>query len=88
MEKPRVRALEAKAISVALAAFQAAAPKADLRHYSVLIGRDGKNFDVTFLPDPGPGEELMAGGETKYGAEIHYIISPRSFKIIRTHFAR
>jgi hypothetical protein len=86
--EPRVRALEAKAICPALAAFQAAAPKADLRHYAVLVGKEGRNIDVVFLPDPGPGEEFMVGGATKYGAEVHYIISPRTFKVLRMHYAR
>ena len=48
----------------------------------------GKNFDVVFLPDSGPGEELMVGGATKYGAEFHYIISSRSFRVLNMHFAR
>jgi len=87
-EPAELRALEAKAICVAFAAFQASAPKADLRHFSVLVHTEGKNYDVVFLPDPGPGEEFLAGGETKYGAEVHYIISRRTFAVVRKEFAK
>ncbi len=88
VDVPTVRALEAKAICVALAALLASAPKVDLPHYAVLVGREGKNFDIVFLPDSGPGEENMVGGETMYGAEVHYIISPRTYKILEVHYAK
>ena len=73
---------------MALHAFQWEAPKADLRHYSIIIERERGDFDVVFLPDSGPGEKFLAGGQTKYGAEIHYIISHRTFTLMRKHFAR
>ena len=87
-EPLELRASDAKAVCVAFAAFQASAPKADLRHYAVLVHKEGKNFDIVFLPDPGPGEETMVGGATKYGAELHYIVSSRTFKVLTMHYAR
>jgi len=83
-----LRALDAKAVCVALAECQRTSPKADLRHFSIIVDRDGNNYDIVFLPDRGPGEELLVGGSTKYGAEVHYIISRRTFKILKMHLAR
>ena len=56
----RVRALEAKAVSVALAAFQQSAPKADLERYAIVIGREGRNYHIIFAPDAGPGDENVS----------------------------
>ena len=86
--EPRVRAREAKAICVALAAFQASAPRAKLRHYAVHVGREGKNYHIVFSPDPGPGEAGLVGGETKHGAVIGYVISHRTFRVLGSHYAK
>ena len=45
-EEPRVRALEAKAICVALAAYQKTSPDADLRHFSILVDKEGRDYDI------------------------------------------
>ena len=42
--EPHLRALEAKAVCVALAQYQATSPKADLRHFQIIVGKEGKNF--------------------------------------------
>ncbi|MEY2536859.1 MAG: hypothetical protein QOG67_599 [Verrucomicrobiota bacterium] len=85
--EPRLRGTEAKAVCVALGAFQKLAPKVDLRHYSVYVEKQGKNFHISFVPDQFPGE-FVAGGGTKYGAEIGYVISHRTLKILEQHFTR
>ncbi|SRR6266545_7580969 len=87
-DESHLRALEAKAVCVALADYQTKSPKADLRHFQIVVEKDGPNFDIIFLPDPGPGEKDLVGGSTKYGAEVHYIISPRTYKIVKIHLAR
>jgi hypothetical protein len=87
-DEPHLRALEAKAVCVALAQYQATSPKADLRHFQIIVGKEGKNFDIIFLPDPDPTDPHPVGGSTKYGAEVHYIISPRTYKILKMHLAR
>ncbi len=73
---------------VAFAAFHAEAPKADLQHYSVYLEKEHGNYHVIFVPDPGPGEEFLVGGETKYGAVRGFVISRRTFKILERHFAK
>lgn len=88
LEGPHLRALEAKAICAAFAAFHASAPKADLRHYAVYLGKEDGKTAVTFLPDPGPGEEFLAGGETAYGACVTYILAPKTFKVIGKHYGK
>jgi hypothetical protein len=87
-DESRLRALEAKAVCVALANYQATSPKADLRHFQIIVAKEGKNFDIIFLPDPDPSDPYPVGGSTKYGAEVHYIISPRTYRLLRTHLAR
>ena len=77
-DESHLRALEAKAVCVALAQYQATSPKAALRHFQIIVGREGKNFDIIFLPDPDPSDLYPVGGSTKYGAEVHDIISPRT----------
>jgi hypothetical protein len=87
-DESHLRALEAKAVCVALVQYQATSPKADLRHFQIIVGKEGKNFDIIFLPDPDPSDPYPVGGSTKYGAEVHYIISPRTYKILKMHLAR
>jgi hypothetical protein len=87
-EEKTITALEAKAVAVAFAAYQKMVPRVNLRLFSVIIGRDGRDYDIVFLPDSPPGEEAGTGGGTRYGAEVHFIISPRTFKVVRWHLAR
>ena len=75
IHEPQLRALEAQAVCVALQRFRSDAPKADLRFYAILVNQTRTEWDVCFLPDRGPGEKWLAGGETSHGAEVHYILS-------------
>ena len=86
-ESPTIRALEAKAICAAFTEYQRTSPNADLKHFSIIVDREGKDYDIVFLPDSPPGV-VSTGGSTKYGAEVHYIVSHRTFKILSMHFAR
>ena len=83
-----ITALEARALCIAFGAFRSEAPTADLKHYSVSIDRIDKDFDVAFIPEASRKNPGLIGGETEFGAEIHYIVSYRTGKIIRKHFAR
>ena len=85
---PQLRALEAEAVCRALERFRSDAPGAKLRHYSVKVTHTRDTWDVSFVPDSAPGEEDVVGGETSYGAEVHYIFSRPKLKFIRKHFAR
>jgi hypothetical protein len=86
--EPRLRAFEAKAVCAAFAAYQSMAPKADLRHFAIWIDKEGSDYDISFVPDFGPREKPHPGGGTDYGAEVHFIVSHRTFKVLRYHFAR
>jgi hypothetical protein len=42
--EPRLRALEAKAVCAAFAAYQSMGPKADLQHFAIFIDKEGRDF--------------------------------------------
>jgi hypothetical protein len=62
----------------------------DLRHYSVQVERHGKKIEIIFVPDQPPLKPNEAGtsGGTKYGWEVHYIVSLDRLKILEEHYAR
>ena len=62
----------------------------DLRHYSVEIERHGKKIEIIFVPDQPPLKPNQAGtgGGTKYGWEVHYIVSLDRMKVLEEHYAR
>src|SRR2546423_14344681 len=62
-DEPHLRALEAKAVCVALAQYRVTSPKADLRHFQITVGKDGKNFDIIFLPDPDPSDRIQSAAQ-------------------------
>jgi hypothetical protein len=85
---PRMRAVEVKALCAAFSAFRSQFPKIQLKHYSVFVKKDGRNFDVVFVPDRDPSNPWLAGGGNAYGAELHFIVSRASSKILRVEFSR
>ncbi|HEV2045999.1 MAG TPA: hypothetical protein VGQ95_05315 [Chthoniobacterales bacterium] len=62
----------------------------DLRHYTVELKRHAGHFDVIFVPDQPhfKPNEAGPGGGTKYGWEVHYVLSLTPLKIIEEHYAR
>jgi hypothetical protein len=62
----------------------------DLRHYTVELERRGRKLEITFVPEQPPlkANEAGTGGGTKYGWEVHYIISLDRMKILEEHYAR
>jgi hypothetical protein len=63
----------------------------DLRHYSVQLERHGtKKIEIIFVPDQPPlkPNEAGTGGGTKYGWEVHYIVSLDRMTILEEHYAR
>ena len=83
---------EAAAISVAVEAFKKIYAKPDLRHYTVELARRKNQLEVTFVPDDPqkvdsrhPG---VLGGDTVYGPAMTYVVSLKTFKIVRYNFYR
>jgi hypothetical protein len=69
----------------------------DLRHYAVYVSQSPPNevhcerdecVRVEFVPDSAPNDRYEVGGRTSYGIEVSYDISKRTFKIVKTSFAR
>jgi hypothetical protein len=81
-----MRGAEAEAIAVAVSAFKKIYAKPDLKHYSVQYVRRGSNLQITFTPDS--GRQNIIGGATEYGPAMTYVISLRTFKIVRYNFWR
>jgi hypothetical protein len=84
---------EAEAVHVSVTAFTDKAHffYGDLRHFSVEFQRRGKNVEITFLPDEPQhrrASDPEVGGRTRFGYEVHYLISLDSLKVIKIEFAR
>jgi hypothetical protein len=92
-ESARLTGREAEALRVAVEAFHAKThfPFGDLRHFTVEWKRHGKALEIIFIPDepkhPGPRDPEV-GGHTRYGQEVHYLVSLDSLKILKLEFAR
>jgi hypothetical protein len=91
---------EAEAVALAVNAFQASHRKnpkfyGDLKHYSVSVERQGRNVDVSFIPDPSPrprnipkDEPYLEFGSTVYGTGVTYLISLDHIKILKETYMR
>jgi hypothetical protein len=61
----------------------------DLRHYSLVLERQGNRLHIVFMPEDVPlkSNEAATGGSTKYGWAVDYYISltttARSFSLRR-----
>jgi hypothetical protein len=78
--------LQLKACAVALEQFSKRYPTAQLDHFTVIAKDETDGFEVIFLPECDNWQER--GGVTKYGDEVHYVVSRDKFEIVRTYFGR
>jgi len=85
---------ELVACSTALNEFTDKNPGIDLNHYEVLIKYGHGSFEIIFVPNQAPSDasastrQVIVGGRTTYGPEIHYIVSEGTHEITRTFFGR
>ena len=75
-----------KAYSVGLEAFLNTPDAHNLEHYIIHLAKEDDSYDVVFQPETTPEDGL--GGYTKYGREIHYIVSKKDYKVLRMHYAK
>ena len=89
-EQQRVRLTgpQLRACTSALKEFARRPEKHDLSKYHVVVESISEGFKVVFVPNTAPGETGLVGGETAYGPEVHYIVSGKNFRILRTHYAK
>ena len=92
VDKIKVAGAEAAAISVAVEAFKKIYARPDLRHYSVEFARRKNELEITFVAENPekvdnrhPG---TVGGGTIYGPDMTYVVSLKTFKILRYNFYR
>jgi hypothetical protein len=94
-ELAEIRGLEAEAVSLAIQRFksgraykdeQGGPVYGDLRHYSVLLERHPREFEVIFVPDADKYGTI--GGGTAYGWEVHYHFSLKPLKFLREDYGR
>jgi hypothetical protein len=92
LDKPTLTGAEAAALSVAVEAFKKIYAKPDLRHYTVELARRKNELEITFVSDnpekvdsKHPG---TVGGGTIYGPDMTYVVSLKTFKIVRYNFYR
>ena len=87
-----------KASQVALKRFQAAQPKADQKHFHVLVREFETYFEINFLADTGPIEQGVEGDTAyivmpnphgnQYGRNVGYEVSKESGKILKTFYSK
>jgi hypothetical protein len=92
-DKTNLIGAEAEAISVAVEAFKKIYAKPALRHYTVQLARRRKNeLEITFVADNpekvDSGHPGTVGGGTIYGPDMTYVVSLKTFKILRYNFYR
>jgi hypothetical protein len=97
-DERRVTGREAEAIAVALADFKSKQGSkidgrpvyGDLRHYSLVLERQGNRLHIVFMPEDVPlkSNEAATGGSTKYGWAVDYYISLSTLKITDLHYER
>lgn len=85
---------ELQAGAVALAKFTSDEKRADISNYRVFFKESLSEFEIIFIPNQpeqdvsAAGHQLVVGGETHYGREIHYFVSKGTFELLRRSFAR
>lgn len=92
------QATKAEAIAVALADFKSKRGSkidghpvyGDLRHYSLVLQRQGNRLHIVFMPEDVPlkSNEATTGGSTKYGWAVDYYIFLSTLKITDLHYER
>ena len=97
-DERRVTAREAEAIAIALADFKSKQGSkidgrpvyGDLRHYTLVLERQGNRLHIVFMPGAVPLQpnEAGTGGSTKYGWAVDYYISLSTLKITDLHYER
>jgi hypothetical protein len=84
---------ELEACLAALAAFKREQPNADITNYHITVKERHHDFEVVFVPNQpesarsGP-RRITLGGSTIYGPVANYIVSKKSYEILRRSFAR
>jgi hypothetical protein len=58
-----------------------------IERYEVIVVTHADAFEVVFVPQPAPGEDVV-GGYNSAGRELHYWISTRDFSLLRTSYGR
>lgn len=88
MEAVKITGAQLKACAVALEDFSKGKDAANLTNFTVEVSESKDSREVIFIPNQVPGEPTTRGGKTKYGTEVHYLISNDKNIIIRKSFAR
>ena len=87
---------DAEAIAYAFKIFKRSYPKAQLKNFTVEVAGNQYEIEVIFVPNPTPrpttssGSDhvLSFGGSTVFGEEVHYHMSRKPLKLLRTTYGR
>lgn len=87
-----------KASQIALKRFQREQPKANLKHFHVLVKEFDTYIKISFLADDGPIEQGVEGGTgyimmpnphgNRYGRNVGYDVSKENGKILKTFYSK
>src|SRR5216684_2806862 len=77
----KITGTQLKACATALKDFNGSKDGANLDHYTVEVSQSSDQFEVIFVPNHPEGVVTVRGGTTKYGREVHYIVSREHYEI-------
>jgi hypothetical protein len=87
-EPVRISGNDLQCVLVAVQKFKVDQPKARLKHFVLEVNKRGQSVEIVFVPKPLLGPVYHLGGGNEYGNEVHYLVSRRSLKIVRTTWGR
>jgi hypothetical protein len=58
-----------------------------IERFEVLVLSHPAAFEVVFVPQPAPGEDVV-GGSNSAGRELHYWVDRTDFRVQRTTYGR
>jgi hypothetical protein len=87
-EPVRISGNDLQYVLVAVQQFNVDQPKARLKNFVLELNKRGQSVEIVFAPKPILGPLYHLGGGNEYGNEVHYLVSRRSLRILRTTWAR
>jgi len=95
---PAIRGREAEAVALTVKTFKSKQGTfyagwpvyGDLKHYTLELLRHHNTLEITFVPDQPKlkRNEAGTGGGTKYGWDVHYVVSLDPLRIVKEEYAR
>ena|SRR2546427_5044356 len=84
----KMTGIQLQACATALKEFIGSKDGANLEHYTVEVSQRSDQCEVIFVPNHPESVATVRGGATKYGQEVHYIVSRDRYEIKGRSYGR